>query len=401
MEPITRGWESKDNVQREKFLEFLKFKIYEKGHNNNENSKGRIIMLMKVISLKTNDLKQKLEQYDHLFQISYIQNYLAENGVPIEKARGYSLGDVVLQLALAFYEQQHTDASIESVLSCLEQIAENVDPSHGIDSAKLVLRNSYFNSIYGELLIQEVSELLDLLNEHTTDKESFNLCLGKFIEAHSSFQKYHGYRSMENPIDLMMKPFQKLMNMSSAIVKKMVGQNTHVYPEYGTEKKYIKKMVEAQQEKGGVVIGKINDIEIKLETGGTALDLLNTYYEKEVEKNKEYLNSPAYKARIEKKRTIKQRQEEWDAKYKDTKINEDKIDEQSSLLIGKGFKIWDDLLLIPLHLFSYVPDGTLLTTVSGIKIKIGTDSIPNDDRESNLPFGVLPEQYEEALGWFK
>lgn len=69
-------------------------------------------------------------------------------------------------------------------------------------------------------------------------------------------------------------------------------------------------------------------------------------------------------------------------------------------LLDLGLRHWDGngILLIPATLFPAVPDGTILTSISGngrTKVK-GKDNIDQDTRGGGLlAFGIMPNQYEE------
>jgi hypothetical protein len=55
-----------------------------------------------------------------------------------------------------------------------------------------------------------------------------------------------------------------------------------------------------------------------------------------------------------------------------------------------GFKLWDEkdpLYLIPLWLYTLIPDGTELTSISGDKAVKGTDSIDLDVRFGCIAWG--------------
>lgn len=71
-------------------------------------------------------------------------------------------------------------------------------------------------------------------------------------------------------------------------------------------------------------------------------------------------------------------------------------------LLGFGLRDWDGqgLLLVPLALFAHIPNGAALTSISDEVLIKGKDSIDEDTRGGFLAFGVIPEQYEEALEWF-
>lgn len=83
---------------------------------------------------------------------------------------------------------------------------------------------------------------------------------------------------------------------------------------------------------------------------------------------------------------------------------EDKPSSKSAkdLLLSHGLRMWDEkLLLIPLSMYERVPNGAVLTSISGDRKVKGKDYIDNDTRGGLLAFGVMPNQYEEALKWFK
>jgi hypothetical protein len=71
-------------------------------------------------------------------------------------------------------------------------------------------------------------------------------------------------------------------------------------------------------------------------------------------------------------------------------------------LLSYGLRMWDDhgLLLIPLDLFERVPNGAVLTSITGDIVQKGKDYIDTDTRGGLLAFGVKKEQYDDALKWF-
>jgi hypothetical protein len=63
-------------------------------------------------------------------------------------------------------------------------------------------------------------------------------------------------------------------------------------------------------------------------------------------------------------------------------------------LLRIGFRTWDDsgLLLIPLWLWSLVPDGMELTCINGKKAVKGKDDINLDHRSGCLAYGFVPKE---------
>lgn len=65
-------------------------------------------------------------------------------------------------------------------------------------------------------------------------------------------------------------------------------------------------------------------------------------------------------------------------------------------LLAKGWRKWNDktdkdgcvLLLCPLSELKNLPHGTELESISGVKVKIGTDWIDTDVRGGLLAYGV-------------
>lgn len=64
-----------------------------------------------------------------------------------------------------------------------------------------------------------------------------------------------------------------------------------------------------------------------------------------------------------------------------------------------GFHNWngEGLLLIPLHFYEKIPDGTELTCIDGKKAVKGKDYIDGDTRGGAIAFGILPHQYQEIF----
>jgi len=74
----------------------------------------------------------------------------------------------------------------------------------------------------------------------------------------------------------------------------------------------------------------------------------------------------------------------------------------SEILIGFGFRFWDDkLLLIPQSLYNRLPDGIILTSISGDVVTKGIEYIDQDTRGGMLAFGVTPDQYDDAISWLR
>lgn len=68
-------------------------------------------------------------------------------------------------------------------------------------------------------------------------------------------------------------------------------------------------------------------------------------------------------------------------------------------LFAFGLGNWDGkgLLLIPLHLFDKIPNGMVLTSISGEKKTKGKDYIDDDTRGGMLAYGILPDQYQAVF----
>lgn len=64
-----------------------------------------------------------------------------------------------------------------------------------------------------------------------------------------------------------------------------------------------------------------------------------------------------------------------------------------------GFHNWngEGLLLVPLHFYEKIPDGTVLTSINGKKVVKGRDYIDGDTRGGAIAFGILPHQYQEIF----
>jgi hypothetical protein len=70
----------------------------------------------------------------------------------------------------------------------------------------------------------------------------------------------------------------------------------------------------------------------------------------------------------------------------------------ASELKKMGFKRWTDeepelkdLLLIPLWVLILIPDGTVLTSISGDRVIKGRDDFDTDVRFGCIPFGIMKE----------
>ena len=61
-----------------------------------------------------------------------------------------------------------------------------------------------------------------------------------------------------------------------------------------------------------------------------------------------------------------------------------------SQLMQLGFGNWgNDLRLVPLGLFPFLKEGTLLTSIMGNSVVVGIDEIDNDIRFGCISYGIL------------
>lgn len=71
-------------------------------------------------------------------------------------------------------------------------------------------------------------------------------------------------------------------------------------------------------------------------------------------------------------------------------------------LIDLGFRLWNKsgLLLVPLDRLPKVPRSFMLTCINGGE-KLPADEVDHDTRGGLLAWGVTPDEYEIAEGWFR
>lgn len=70
-------------------------------------------------------------------------------------------------------------------------------------------------------------------------------------------------------------------------------------------------------------------------------------------------------------------------------------------LLSFGMANWDGngLLLLAPEQLPKVPNGTVLTCISGRTVVKGTDQIDGDTRGGVLAYGIMPSQYEDMFEW--